>query len=129
MAKKKAAEAAEFNMSEAIRDALTANPKSTIQEVHDSIQAKYPSARINEGSFSVAFYTGRQKLGITSKRRAKGKIGIRTRKTALAGGRTVGNGNIEIGAIKTAIELIKQAGGEAAAVELIKALGDINGNS
>ncbi len=115
-------------MSEAIRNALTANPKATIQEVNDSILAKYPSAMINKGSFSVAFYTGRQKLGIKSKRRVKGKIGITTKKTALAGGNGVGNGKIEIGAIKAAIELIKQAGSETAAVELIKALGDIRGN-
>ena len=53
MAKK--APAAEFNMTQAIREILTANPKLNAKEVTDAIQAKHPTAKINKGSFSVAF--------------------------------------------------------------------------
>src|SRR4051794_13954535 len=70
MAKKSTA--AEFNMSETIRELLTENPKLTSQEATDAIMAKHPSAKINKNSFSVAFYTGRKKLGISlSGRRRK----------------------------------------------------------
>ena len=58
---KKAAEV-DFNMSESIREILKANPKLGSQEVADAIVAKYPGAKINKNSFSVAFYTGRNDL-------------------------------------------------------------------
>ena len=57
MAKKSAA--AEFNMSEAIREILSAKPSLSSKEVADAIVAKYPTAIINKNSFGVAFYTMR----------------------------------------------------------------------
>ena len=64
MAKKRSAN--DFNMSRAIHELLTANPKASIGELHEALVAKYPSAKINKNSFSVAFYNGRKKLGIKS---------------------------------------------------------------
>ena len=119
MAKKKPAPE-EFNMSAVVREALTLDPKATPQTVQDFILAKHPSAAINKGSFQVAFYTARKKLGVALPR-GKAKVGIRTRQQAAGG--TARNGFVQIEAIKTAMELIKQAGGEADAIQLIKALG------
>ena len=111
MAKKK--NTAEFNMSEAIRDLLTENPKLTSQQTTDAILAKFPKAKINKNSFSVAFYTGRKKLGIGSSRRGR-KVGVRKTVTSsqpavnLAMLRSAAKFLSEIGSAETALEAIKQ---------------------
>lgn len=46
---KKAANS-DFNMSEAIRDILTANPKVTASEATEAILAKFPGVKINKNS-------------------------------------------------------------------------------
>ena len=68
MAKKSAA--VEFNMSEAIREILKENPKLNAKDTTEAILAKHPGAKINSGSFSVAFYTTRKKLGIGPSKRS-----------------------------------------------------------
>lgn len=106
--------AAEFNMSEAIREILTENPKLSSQEVSDAILAKYPTAKINKNSFSVAYYTGRKKLGIGSSRQGK-----------RAGMRKISSGTsrmIDISMIQSAAKFIREVGSPEAALEVIKLL-------
>ena len=67
MAKK--ASNSDFNMAEAIRDVLSENPKLNCKETADAVSAKHPSVKINKNSFSVAYYTGRKKMGIGSRAR------------------------------------------------------------
>ena len=109
MAKKAAAE---FNMSETIRDLLTENPKLSAQEAIDAILAKYPKAKINKNSFSVGFYTNRKKLGIGSSRRGK-KAGVR--KSVSAGRPTV-----NLAMLQKAAKFLGEVGGAEAALEAIK---------
>ena len=112
MAKK--SPAPEFNMSESIREILTENPKLSAQEATDAILAKHPGAKINKGSFLVAFYTGRKKLGIGSFRRGK-KVGV---KKSLAAGKQA----IDITMIQSGAKFIREIGGAEAALEVIKLL-------
>ena len=109
MAKKKAA--ADFNMSQAIAEALTANPKASSQEILEALVTKYPAAKINKNSFSVAFYTGRKKLGIGSSRR--GKKGARKVKSA-------GNPNMNFQTLQSAARFLSEVGGADAALAAIK---------
>jgi len=106
--------AAEFNMSEAIREILTENPKLSSQEVNDTLMVKYPTAKINKNSFSVAYYTGRKKLGIGSSRRAK-SIGARKSASAM-------NSTIDISMIESAAKFIREIGCPETALEVIKLL-------
>ena len=77
MAKKAAS--SDFNMSEVIRELLIENPNLTSQGMTDAVMAKYPGAKINKNSFSVAFYTARKKMGIGQKGKSK-KVGDRISK-------------------------------------------------
>lgn len=110
MAKKKSA--SDFNMSQAIAEALTANPKASNQEVMAALVEKYPSAKINKNSFSVAFYNGRKKLGIGSTR--KGKRGAKKVKM----GRSASNTNFN--ALHSAAKFLNEVGSAEAALEAIK---------
>ena len=109
MAKKKAA--SDFNMSETIREILSENPKLGSQEVIDAILAKHPSAKINKNSFSVAFYTGRKKLGIGSKRGKR--VGIRkiTSSARVA---------VDFAALQSTVKFLREVGSADAAIEAIK---------
>ena len=61
----------EFNMSQVIRNLLKENPKIGGNEAAEAIQAQYPSLNLNKNSFSVAFYTTRQKMGLKLAKRSK----------------------------------------------------------
>ena len=110
MAKK--SPATEFNMSQTIRDLLTENPKLSSQEASDAIMAMHPAAEINKNSFSVAFYTGRKKLGIGSSRRGR-KVGVRK---LMSGSRPT----VDLAKLQTAVRFIRDVGGAEAALEAIK---------
>jgi len=117
MAKKSAAP--EFNLSALVREALTLDKTATSRTVLDYIEAKQPGAKINKGSFSVAFYTTRKKLGIVSgKTRVKSKVGIRTSQVAK---KTTG-GAVDMAALQAAAKLIRDVGSAEAAIEAIKSV-------
>ena len=107
----------EFNLSAAIREVLAANPNASASEAMEAIQKKNPKAKINKGSFSVGFYTGRQKLGITSKRKTRDKIGIRK-----ASGGTIRNGSIDLDTLSAAATFLREAGSVDAALAAIKSV-------
>ena len=115
MAKKAAA--ADFNMSQAIRELLTENPKMSSQEAIDAILAKHPSAKINKNSFSVAFYTGRQKLGISVSGR-RGRRGARGASRASV--RQVGRHAVDLSTLQAAAKFLSTAGSIDSALEAIK---------
>jgi hypothetical protein len=110
MAKKRSA--AEFNMSEGIREILSANQSLTAKEVYDALSEKNPGAKINRNSFSVAFYTCRKKLGLGSKRRGA-RRGRGKAKAASAPG-------VNLAALRTAARFLSEVGGAEAAMEAIK---------
>ena len=110
---KKAANS-DFNMSEAIRDVLTANPAVSAPEATEAILAKFPGVKLNKNSFSVAFYTGRKKLGIGSSKRGR-KVGVRKSKSA-SGART----KVDLAMLQSAAKFLSEVGGAEAALEAIK---------
>ena len=111
---KKAAES-EFNMSEAIRDVFKETPNMGAKEALDSIQAKFPSAKINKNSFSVAYYTVRKKLGI------KSAGGGRGRKAGMKRGVKVSFGKgVDLAMLQTTARFLSEVGGAEAAIEAIK---------
>lgn len=115
MAKKSAA--AEFNMSELIREMLSANPKLSSKEVADAIMAKHPNAKINKNSFSVGFYTIRKKLGIGKSKRGR-KVGVRmARKAART---SAGHRTMDLAMIQSTARFLNQVGGAEAALQAIK---------
>ena len=117
MAKKKAA-TSEFNMSEMVREALGLHPKATAREVQDYVEAKHPEATINKGSFSVAFYTTRKKLGIKSGKPRGRKVGIRTSQAT----KKTSNHKVDLAALQQAAKFLRDVGGADAAIEAIKAV-------
>src|SRR5258708_6254561 len=100
MAKKKPAD---FNMSEAIRGILTENPKISCKEASAAVLAKHPTAKINDSSFMVAFYTSRKKLGIGSSRRGK-KVGKKTAKPAV-------RKTVNLAMMRAAAKFLSEVGG------------------
>ncbi|WP_373651762.1 MULTISPECIES: hypothetical protein [unclassified Schlesneria] len=114
MAKKQAN--SEFNMSEAIRDILKENPSLSSKEAIDAILAKYPSAKINKNSFSVAFYTGRKKLGINSTGRGK-RI---AKRKSLGGATTTVRSSIDFAALQATAKFLSEFSSAEAAIEAIK---------
>lgn len=116
MMAKKAANA-EFNMAEAIRDILTANPKLTSKEVSDAIMEKFPSAKINKNSFSVAFYTGRKKLGMGAKSRGR-RFAKRVGRTAARSAGT--RPSVNLATLQHAAKFLSEVGGAEAAIEAIR---------
>lgn len=110
MAKKSTA--AEFNMSETIRELLTENPKITSQEATDAILAKHPTAKINKNSFSVAFYTGRKKLGIS--------LSGRRRKATKKKLTTTSRPSVDLAKLQVTARFLREVGGADAAIEAIK---------
>ena len=115
MAKK--APAADFNMSLAIREILTANPKLTIQEASDAVLVKHPNAKINKNSFSVAFYNGQNKLGISvSGRRGKGEKATVVTKND----KPDSHSKVDMATLQTAAKFLSEVGSAEAAMEAIK---------
>jgi len=110
MAKKAAAE---FNMSEAIREILHENPKLSSHEVTAAIMAKHPTAKINKNSFAVGYYTIRKKLGIGSSKRGR-KLGTRKAKSVAS------RPTVNLAMMQSAAKFLSQVGGAEAALEAIK---------
>ena len=102
----------EFNMSEAIRDILKESPNLNSKEAADAIQAKFPAAKINKNSFSVAFYTGRKKLGIKSSGRGKRIV---KRKSTITG-----RPSVDMAILQTTAKFLSDVGGAEAALAAIK---------
>ncbi len=111
MAKKKS-KAADFNMSEAIRECLTENPKISCKEASAAVLAKHPTAKINDSSFTVAFYTSRKKLGIGSSRGGK-KVGKKAARPAA-------RKTVDLAMMQAAAKFLSEVGGADAALEAIK---------
>ena len=111
MAKKKS-KAAEFNMSETIREIVTENPKLTCKEASAAVLAKHPTAKINDSSFMVAFYTARKKLGIGSSGRGKKAV----KKTVKPAVRQA----VDLAMLQAAAKFLSEVGGAEAALEAIK---------
>ena len=102
----------EFNMSKAIREVLQENPKTSSRAAAEAILAKYPSATINKNSFSVAFYTGRKKLGIRlSGGKQRGSTGKSAGKFST---------NVDLAMLQSAARFLREAGSAEAAFEAIK---------
>jgi hypothetical protein len=120
MAKK--ASNSEFNMAEAIRDILKENPKLNCKETADAVMAKNPSVRINKNSFSVAYYTGRKKLGIgtTTRRRRFSKRVDRAVAASQATVSATGRPTVDIAMLQTTAKFLSQVGGADVALEAIK---------
>ena len=108
----KKSQSAEFNMSETIRELLTANPKLSSQEVTEAILAKYPGTKINKNSFSVAYYTGRKKLGI--------RLSGRGRKAGAGRPRPVTRPTVDLAMLQATARFLSEVGGAEAAIEAIK---------
>lgn len=102
---------ADFNMSESIRDLLTENPKLSSKEAADALQLKYPTVKLNKNSFSVAFYTGRKKLGISLSGRGKKVV---KRKSSS------GRPTLDLSILQTTARFLSEIGGADAAFEAIK---------
>ena len=111
MAKKKA-KAAEFKMSEAIREILTKNPKISCKEASAAVLAMHPTAKINDSSFMVAFYTSRKKLGIGSSGRGKKAV----KKAAKPAVRKT----VDLAMMQAAAKFLSEVGGAEAALAAIK---------
>lgn len=102
----------EFNMSSEIRSVLSANPNATSAECVSEIKGRHPKSKINMASFSVAFYTTRQRMGITHKRpgsksrvvsvaKSTGMVGLNVMRSAAEFVRAVGGFDNALSAIKT----------------------------
>ena len=94
-----------WNMSQAVRDHLAANPNATAKETLAALLAENP--KLNKGSFNVAFYTSRRK---SNKKRVVGKRSVSTGMTLT-----------EIDAVRIAQKLVNSVG-VADAIQLVKAL-------
>lgn len=110
MAKKTAA--ADFNMSETIREILTADPKLGSKEVAEAIAAKNPKAKINKNSYAVAFYTIRKKLGIGGRKRGR-RVSVRNTKTNASH-------KFNLSTLQAAAKFLGEIGGADAALAAIK---------
>ena len=105
---------ADFNMSEAIRDILKANPKFSSKEASEAIVANNPGVKINKNSFSVAFYTGRKKLGIRSSGKGRGrKPGVKNVKASI-------RPSLNLAMLQTTAKFLSEVGGAEKALEAIK---------
>jgi hypothetical protein len=116
MAKKKSANS--FNMAAAIRDLLTANPKSSFSETINALVKGNPKESINKNSFQVAFYNARKKLGIGPSKKGKKTSAkkVVVRKTPAATGNILSLATLQaaakfvsdVGDANTAIEAVRQ---------------------
>jgi hypothetical protein len=111
----------EFNMSQVIRNLLKDNPKIGGNEAAAAIQAQYPSLNLNKNSFSVAFYTTRQKMGLKLAKRGKR---MTTRKSSAAPKSPVtpqrAVGSVDLALLQATAKFLSDVGGADAALEAIK---------
>lgn len=102
----------EFNLSAAIRESLGENPNASASETMQAIQTKHPKQKINKGSFSVCFYTTRQKMGVGGVRKSRGKkIGIRK-----------SGAGIDLTVLTNAARFLREAGSVENAIAAIKSV-------
>jgi|GEM_PF-1148203 len=111
----------EFNMSQVIRNLLKDNPKIGGNEAAAAIQSQYPSLNLNKNSFSVAFYTTRQKMGLKLAKRGKR---MTTRKSSAASKSLVTPqsevGSVDLALLQATARFLSEMGGADAALEAIK---------
>ncbi len=124
MAKRKAGRG-DFNMAEAIRSQLTANPELSLKECQEAVASANPGVEINNNSFGVAFSNQRRKLGLKPRRR--GRV-VRRRKPAdnaaparsTASSAATGSLNMEL--LQAARKYVAVAGDADTAVAAVRAL-------
>jgi hypothetical protein len=104
-----------FNMSAAVRDVLTQNPKLSAREVEAEVKKQHPGQKINSKSLSVSFSSARKKLGIT-----KGKKRSVTRRKPSASARA--NGTVDMAALQAARKYVAEVGDVDAALEAVRQL-------
>jgi hypothetical protein len=117
----------EFNMSQVIRNLLNENPKIGGNEAAAAIQAQYPSLHLNKNSFSVAFYTTRQKMGLKLAKRGK-RMTTRNssapqklsaaQKSPVTPQREAGS--VDLALLQATAKFLSEVGGADAALEAIK---------
>ncbi len=117
----------EFNMSQVIRNLLKDNPKIGGNEAAAAIQSQYPSLNLNKNSFSVAFYTTRQKMGLKLAKRSKR---MTTRKSSVAQKSSAEPkspvtpqrevGSVDLALLQATAKFLSVVGGADAALEAIK---------
>ena len=77
--------------------------------------AKFPGVKINKNSFSVAFYTGRKKLGIGSRSTRGRKVGVRESKST-----STAQPKVDFAKLQSAARFLSEVGGNEVALEAIK---------
>lgn len=119
MAKKTARKVkdADFNLSQAIRDALTENSKLTAKETLEAIHKKHPAQKINEKTLAVSWSKiRREEMGVKGRKRTatpKAAARVLPPKSATNG---------VIAQIRAAHALIAAAGGASQAKAVIDAV-------
>jgi hypothetical protein len=118
---KKAAKG-EFNLSQAIRDALGKNPKASAKDVIQMIRSAHPDAKFNEKTAAVTWSKLRGDMGLSKgRRRRRGSRAARPVASSTARGTASPSrpGNGAIAQIRAVHALIAVAGGPAEAKQLI----------
>lgn len=109
-----------FNMSAAIREALSTNSELSGREAREIVQQAHPEQTINTNSFSVAFSKARQEMGIKGGRRKvvrRRKPGTPRKQAESASGLSV-----TIDDLLAARKLLEAAGDAETAVRAIRQL-------
>jgi len=118
MAKRAPAGKDSVNVSKEIRELVEGNNAIRGPEVIAVLKEKYPNFKFNENSVQVAFANARRKLGLsrTVAPRPIGRqpIGRGNRPFALATSSPVVSGEVSMGMLQAAKELLRAAGGDAA---------------
>lgn len=112
MAKKRSSSG--INMAAEIRAILKEDPKLSGREVFEALTKKFPKAKINESSCSVAFSGARKKLGIApgKKRRRGAKKTVVRKRTAAP--------KIDLEALQAAAKFVTQVGNADKALEAVR---------
>jgi hypothetical protein len=122
MAKRRAGRGG-FNMAEAIREQLKANPDASLKECLAAVEAAHPEVKVNANSFGVAFSNQRRKLGLKPRRR--GRV-VRRRKPGMAAGPVravaVSSGGLNMELLQAARKFVAVAGDADTAVAAVRAL-------
>ena len=128
MAKKRASGNG-INVSQAIRDALTANPNLSGRECQELVEKQNPGVEFNTKSFQVAYSIIRKKLGLSGgrakvRRKKPGRKKVARAKAAApaAATRSAGSGAVSVEQLKLAAEFVAKVGGASAAVSAIEQL-------
>ncbi len=99
----------QFNMSALIREVLTGTPQMSSAQMIEEIQRRHPGVKINKNSFSVAFYTARQRLG-RGRRRANRHVSARR----------AASGKCDLNVMRSAADFLRNAGGYDKGLEALK---------